>query len=148
MNIMRPENWAIMQGQQQDSVTIAPRPGVSGNAVAYGVVIQRVQPPSTNMSVQQITAAIMKNLESGDSKMKQSGEIQTITVNGVAAGSVELETMSMMPDAEGKAQSERDWLVTVPRDDGSAIMVVFVATQKYFEQMRPTFEKMLRSVQL
>jgi hypothetical protein len=148
MNIMRPENWAVMQGQQQDSVTIAPRPGVSGNAVAYGVVIQIVQPPSTNMSVQQITAAIMKNLESGDSKMKQSGEIQTITVNGVAAGSVELETMSMMPDAEGKAQSERDWLVTVPRDDGSAIMVVFVATQKYFEQMRPTFEKMLRSVQL
>ena len=147
MNIMRPENWDVMQGQQ-DSVTIAPRPAVSGNAVAYGVVIQVVQPPSANMSVQQITSAIVKNLESGDSKMKQSAEIQAITVNGVAAGSVELETVSQMPDAEGKAQPERDWLVAVPRDDGSAIMIVFVATQKYFEQMRPTFEKMLRSVQL
>ena len=148
MNIMRPENWDVMQGQQEDLVTIAPRAGVSGIAVAYGVVIQVVQPPSANLSVQQITSAIVKNLESGDSNMKQSGEIQAIMVNGVAGGSVELETVSQMPDAEGKAQAERDWLLTVPRDDGSVIMMVFVATQKYFEQMRPTFEKMLRSVQL
>ena len=114
--------------------------------MAYGVVIQGIQSPGANLSVQQITAAIVKNLESGDSKMKQSGEIQSITVNGAAAGSVELETVSMMPDAAGKAQAERDWLVAVPRRDGSVVMIVFVATQRYFEQMRPTFEKMLGSV--
>ena len=136
-----------MQDQQQDSLTIAPRPGVSGGAVAYGVVIQRVQGPGSNMSVQQMTAAIVKNLQSGDSKMKQTSDIQSINVNGSSAGSVELETVSMMPDAAGKAQGERDWLVAVPRGDGSAIMIVFVSTQKYFEQMRPTFEKMLGSVQ-
>ena len=147
MKIVRPENWEVMQGQQQNSVTIAPRPGMSGNGVAYGVVIQVVQPPSANMSVRQITAAIVQNLESGDSNMKQTGEIQSITVNGVAGGSVELATVSQIPDADGKAQPERDWLVTAPRRDGSAIMIVFVATQRYFEQMRPTFEKMLRSVQ-
>jgi hypothetical protein len=147
MKILRPENWDVVQGQQQNSVTIAPHPGVSGGAVAYGVVVQVVQPPNANLSVQQLTAAIVRGLESGDSNMKQSGEIQAITVNGVAGGSVELETVSPMPDTNGKAQSERDWLVTVPQRDGSAIMIVFVATQKYFEQMRPTFEKMLRSVQ-
>ncbi|MBZ5698373.1 MAG: M48 family metalloprotease [Acidobacteriia bacterium] len=147
MKIVRPENWDVMQGQQQGSVTIAPRPGVSGSAVAYGVVIQVVQPPSANMSVQQITAAIVRSLESSDSRMKQSGEIQAITVNGVAGGSVELQTVSPLADEEGKAQPERDWLVAVPRGDGNAIMIVFVATQRYFEQMRPTFEKMLRSVQ-
>jgi len=147
MKIVRPENWDVIQGQQQNSATIAPSPGVSGSAVAYGVVVQVVQPPSANLSAQQITAAVVQGLESGDSNMKQSGEIQAITVNGVAGGSVELETVSLMPDANGKEQPERDWLVTVPRRDGSAIMIVFVATQKYFEQMRPTFEKMLRSVQ-
>ncbi len=147
MKIVRPENWDVMQGEQQDSVTIAPRPGVSGNAVAYGVVIQVVQPPAANMSVRQITAAIVTSLESGDSNVKQSGEIQAITVNGVAGESVELETVSMMADAKGKAQPERDWLVTVPRGDGSAIIIVFVATQRHFDQMRPTFEKMIRSVQ-
>lgn len=147
MKIVRPENWDVIKDQQQDSVTIAPRLGMSGSAVAYGVVIQVVQPPSTNVSVQQITAAIVKSLESGDSNMKQTGEIQSITVNGMPGGSVELQTVSPLADAEGKAQPERDWLVTVPRANGSAIMIVFVATQRHFDQMRPTFEKMLGSVQ-
>jgi len=147
MKIVRPENWDAMQGQQQDSVTIAPRPGVSGGAVAYGVVIQAMQTPGANQNVRQITAAIAQSLESGDSNMKQSGEIQGITVNGMAAGSVELQTVSPMRDAEGRAQSERDWLVAVPQAGGKAIMIVFVAPQIHFEQMRPTFEKMLRSAQ-
>jgi hypothetical protein len=147
MKIVRPENWDVMQGQQADSVTIAPRPGVSGGAVAYGVVIQAVRTQGANLNVRQITSAIAQSLESGDSNMKQSGEIQAITVDGVAAGSVELETVSPMRDPEGKAQSEHDWLVAVPRAGGNAIMIVFVAPQIHSEQMRPTFEKMLRSVQ-
>ena len=147
MKIMRPENWDVIQGQQADSVTIAPRPGVSGDAVAYGVVIQAVPAPGGNSDVRQITAAIAQSLERGDSNMKQSGEIQTITVDGVAAGSVELQTVSPMRDAQGKVQPERDWLVAVPRSGGNATMIVFVAPQIHSEQLRPTFEKMLRSVQ-
>jgi hypothetical protein len=111
------------------------------------VVVQVVQPPSTNMSVEQITAAIVKNLENSDSNMKQSGEIQPLTVNGVAGKSAQLETVSPMADEDGKAQPERDWLVTLPRRDGSAIMIMFVATPTYFEGLRPTFEKMLDSMQ-
>jgi hypothetical protein len=53
----------------------------------------------------------------------------------------------MIVDAAGKAQPEHDWLVTVPRDR-DVIVIVCVATQKYFEQLRPTFEKMIGSVQL
>ncbi|MGH9678611.1 MAG: M48 family metalloprotease [Candidatus Acidiferrales bacterium] len=147
MKILRPENWDVLQGQQQGSVTIAPRATVSGSAVAYGAVIQVLQPPSANQSVQQITAAIMQGLENGDSNMKQSGDIQTIAANGVTAGSVELQTLSPLADADGKVQPERDWLVAVPRGDGTAIMIVFVATQRHFEQMRPTFERMLQSMQ-
>jgi hypothetical protein len=90
---------------------------------------------------------IAQSLESGDSNMKQSGEIQAITVNGAAAGSVELQTVSPSRDAEGRPRSERDWLVAVPRTGGNAIMIVFVASQIHFEQMRPAFEKMLRSAQ-
>jgi predicted Zn-dependent protease len=147
MKIVRPENWDVMQGQQADSATIAPRAGVSGDAVAYGVVIQAVPTQGANQNARQITSAIAQSLESSDSNMKQTVEIQTITVNGVSSGSVEMETVSPMRDAEGKAQPERDWLVAVPRAGGNAIMVVFVAPQVHFEQMRPTFEKMLRSVQ-
>src|SRR4029077_7802314 len=147
MKIVRPENWDVMQGQQADSATIAPRAGVSGDAVAYGVVIQALPTQGANQNARQITSAIAQSLASSDSNMKQTGEIQTITVNGVSSGSVELETLSPMRDAEGKPHPERDWLVAVPRAGGNAIMVVFVAPQAHFEQMRPSFEKMLRSVQ-
>lgn len=147
MKLVRPENWEVTQGQR-DSVTIAPRPGSSGGAVAYGVVIQLVQTPDTKMSARQITEAIVQGLEKGDSNTKQTSDFQAITVSGVAGGSVELATVSPMLDAEGKLQPEHDWLVTVPRGGGKAIVIIFVATQKHFEQMRPTFEKMLRSVQL
>lgn len=146
MRILRPENWGVTPGQQ-NSVTIAPSPGVSGSTVAYGAVIQAVEAPDAKMTPQQIAAAIVKNLESADANMKQSGEIQAITVSGMAAGSVDLQTVSPMADTNGKAQPERDWLVAIPRTGGNTIVIVFVATQKHFEQMRPTFEKMLGSVQ-
>jgi Zn-dependent protease with chaperone function len=147
LKIDRPENWDVIGGQQTSSVTIAPRAGVSGDAVAYGVVIRGVRAPDPNMSVNQLTAAIVQSLQSGDSNMKQAGEIQPLTVGGISGSSVELETVSPMADAAGKAQRERDWLVTVPRGQGQVVFLVFVATQAHSEQFRPTFEKMLRSVQ-
>ena len=147
LKIDRPENWDVFNGQQSSSVTIGPRAGISGDTVAYGVVIRAVRAPDPDMSVNQLTAAIIQSLESGDSNMKQSGEIQPIIVAGISGSSVEMQTISPMTDAEGKAQPERDWLVTVPRGAGQAIFLVFVSSQGHFEQFRPTFERMLRSVQ-
>jgi hypothetical protein len=60
---------------------------------------------------------------------------------------VELTTISPMATPDGKPQPERDWLVTVPRGSGQAIYLVFVSPEMHFEQLRPTFEKMLRSAQ-
>jgi hypothetical protein len=51
-----------------------------------------------------------------------------------------------MNGADGKAQRERDWLVTVQRGT-DAIYFIFVSTAANYEQFRPTFESMLRSVQ-
>jgi Zn-dependent protease with chaperone function len=147
MRIARPENWDVFNGQQSSSVTIGPRAGISGETVAYGVVIRVVRTPDPNMSVSQITAAIIQSLKSGDSNMKQSSEIQAILVDGISGSSVTLETISPMADATGKPQPERDWLVTVPRGTQQAIFIVFVSPQTHFEQFRPTFERMLRSVQ-
>jgi beta-barrel assembly-enhancing protease len=147
MKIDHPENWDVVQGQQSGSVTIAPKAGVSGSAVAYGVVIQSVQVPEANMNPQQLTASIAQSLEAGDSNMKQSGEIQSITVNNASGGSVDLETVSPMPGADGKPQGERDWLVVVPRGQGQAVFLVFVSAKIHLEQIKPTFDKMLRSVQ-
>ena len=61
--------------------------------------------------------------------------------------SVTMQSTSPFSDAKGQAQKERDWLVTIPRPDGSVIFVVFVAPESEFERLTPTFERMLKSVQ-
>lgn len=144
--IDRPDNWQVMPGQQS-SVTIAPRAGAAGGAVAYGVVIQSVTlPGGSGANAQQVTSAIAQSLQSGDSNMKQNGNIDTITVAGMPAGSLQLTTISPMPGPDGKPQPEHDWLVAVPRGGGKAIAFVFVAPGANFDQLKPTFDKMLASI--
>jgi Zn-dependent protease with chaperone function len=145
LRIARPQNWEVLENQQS-SATIAPRAGVLAGAVAYGVVIRSTQPPAANMGANQLTAAIAQSLQSSDSNMKLVGQIQPITVGGSSGGSVQLETISPITGADGKTQRERDWLVTVQRGT-DAIYFVFVSTAANYEQLRPTFERMLRSVQ-
>jgi hypothetical protein len=58
-----------------------------------------------------------------------------------------MQSTSPFPDSNGRPQKERDWLVTVPRSDGSLVYFVFVAPQSEFERFRPSYENMLRSLQ-
>jgi Zn-dependent protease with chaperone function len=145
LRIARPQNWEVLENQQS-SATIAPRAGASAGAVAYGVVIRSTRPPAANMGPSQLTAAIAQNLQMGDSNMRVVGQVQPITVGGSSGGSIQLETISPMTGSDGKTQPERDWLVTVQRRT-DAIYFIFVSTAANYEQLRPTFERMLRSVQ-
>jgi predicted Zn-dependent protease len=144
LRIDRPENWDVIGGT--NAATIAPRAGVSGGAVAYGVVIRAGRAPAANMSANQLTAAIVQSLQGSDSNMKQVGEIAPINLGGMPGGSVELETLSPMAGADGKAQRERDWLIAVPRGQTDAIFLVFVSPLAGFDALRPAFERMLGSV--
>lgn len=147
VRIAYPENWKVIRGQQPGSATIAPQAGATSNAVAYGAVIQSAQTPDPNMNAQQLAAAIAQSLESSDANMKQSGQIQPITVSGAAAAQVELTTVSPMAAPDGKPQQERDWLIAVPRGQAQSVFFVFVAPQADFHELKPAFEKMLQSVQ-
>jgi predicted Zn-dependent protease len=108
LRIARPQNWEVLDSQQS-SATIAPRAGVSGGAVAYGVVIRSMRMPAANMSPTQLTAAIADSLQSSDSNMKSLGQVLPLTVGGISGGTVQLETTSPMTDADGKT-SETGWL--------------------------------------
>ena len=141
----RPDNWQVTPGQQ-NSATIAPRAGASGGAVAYGVVIQEATLPASDNNPQQVASAIAQSLESGDANMKQNGNVDSISVAGMPAGSVQLTSISPMPAQDGKPQPERDWLIAVPRGGGKAVYFVFVAPQTNFDQLKPAFDRMLSSV--
>jgi predicted Zn-dependent protease len=145
VRIDRPENWGVLGGSQS-SATIAPRAGVTGDAVAYGVVIRADKTPAANMPADRLAAAIIQGLRSGDSKMRQLGDIEAITVNGTSAATVELETISPMTRGNGRSQRERDWLVAIPRGQNEVLYLVFVSPLASYDDLRPTFERMLQSL--
>jgi hypothetical protein len=68
-----------------------------------------------------------------------------VRVNGVEGRSVDLLGNSPLTD-NGKPARERDWLVALPRQDGSLFYLVFVAPDRDFSSLRPTFERMLKSL--
>jgi len=147
LQMVRPTNWTtVAPPKEGDSVTIAPRAGVVGNGIGYGVVINEVTPSDKNATIDQTTADIVRTLQSGGD-MQTMDKIAEITAAGVRGRSVNLQSTSPFPDSKGKVQKERDRLVTLPRPDGSVVYFVFVAPESQFNSLGPTYDRMLKSVQ-
>ena len=79
--------------------------------------------------------------------MKISSEMKSIDVSGTQGRSLELSGKSPLV-LNGEPLPERDWLVTLPRPQGGLIYVVFVSPERDFNQLHPTYQKMLDSLQL
>jgi hypothetical protein len=147
MKIARPENWEIIAPKQQgQSLTIAPREGIAGNGVGYGVVINAVS-LRQQATIDQVTDAIVRSIEGTSGETRAVGAATDVQVAGVRGRTVHLQSTSEFPDDNGQAQKERDQLVTIPRPDGTVIYLVFVAPESEYQRFSPTFEKMLASVQ-
>jgi len=84
----------------------------------------------------------------GKTIARQIGQDENIRINGVAGKSVDLIGTSPLKDQNGRPNQERDWLVAVKRRDGTLLYVVAIAPDKDFESLRPTFEQMLKSMQM
>ena len=145
--ISYPENWQVF-GDRNSSVTIAPRSGVSQNAVAYGVMINDFQPEDPQASLDQAMHDLVASLRQSNPDLRQIGYDENIRINGVAGKSVDLIGTSPLQDQDGRATQERDWLVATRRRDRSLLYLVFIAPDKDFGSLRPTFEQILRSLQL
>lgn len=147
-SISHPSNWEVIPPQQQgNSVTIAPRAGVNGNGVGYGVVINGVRPQNGAGDLDQITSQLIQQMQQGGGDLQQVGSVQPITVAGIRGRSVNMESTSPFTTADGQPQKERDWMVTLPQQDGSVMYFVFVAPKSEFSRFKPTFDNMLRSLQ-
>src|SRR6202162_2749149 len=146
-SISYPENWQVF-GDQNSAVTIAPQSGVSQNAVAYGVMINDYQPEDQNATVDQATHDLLSSLRQSNPDLRQIGNDENIRVGGVAGKSVDLIGTSPLQDQSGRAVQERDWLVTLKRRDGSLVYMVFIAPDRDFGSLRPSFEQILRSLRL
>jgi hypothetical protein len=149
LTIQHPDNWQVVLPQKQGQfITIAPAAGITDNGVGYGVLLNRV-PRTRNgrTNIDQITAQIVEQMQEVNG-LEPLGNAQPITVAGVVGRSVMLQSRSPFPAADGRPQTERDWLITVPRPDGSSLFMIFVAPQSDFARFQPTYEAMLNSLRI
>lgn len=141
-----PDNWQIF-GDQSSAITIAPRSGVSQEAIAYGVMINSYQPEgSANLDA--ATHQLIASLRQSNPDLREIGHDEDIRVNGMPGKSVDMIGTSPVQLQGGRAVSERDWLVTFQRSDGNLLYLVFISPDQDFGKLRPAFEEMLKSVHL
>jgi predicted Zn-dependent protease len=144
--ISYPDNWQVF-GDRSSAVTIAPQSGVSQNAVAYGVMISSFQPEEQNDGLDEATHDLVSTLRQSNPGLRSIGHDENIRVNGLPGKSIDLIGKSPVQQ-NGRPVEERDWLVTVRQHDGSLLYMVFVAPDRDFGSLRPTFEDMLRSLRI
>lgn len=141
-----PDNWQASADQNGGGLTIAPPAGVGQGSIAYGVVINGGNDPNAG-SLDQATQDLIRSLQQSNPGLTVNGNPQSIRVNGVQGRSVDLTGTSPVQQ-NGQPARERDWLVTLPRPQGGLLYMIFIAPENSFNQLRPTYEKMLKSVQL
>jgi len=145
--IQYPANWEVMGSPEGGSVTIAPRAGVSQNAVAYGVVINAISAPQRQASMDEVSNAILQQLARENPDMRAAGNPQDISVNGAPARIVPVQSTSPI-QVDGRQVAERDLVVVVQRPENSYLLLVFVAPEQDFAKLQSTYEGMLRSLQV
>ena len=139
-----PGNWraygnenAAMIGPE-GGITQAPSGG-PGNLI-YGVLTDRYQPDErTNLN--QAFKNLIDEITRQNPGLRPGYQANVKSGNGVLGRSVE----SNNPSANN-GQGEHDWIVAFDAGDASLRYFVFVAPQPKFEQLRPTFDKILNSL--
>jgi Zn-dependent protease with chaperone function len=143
--IQYPSNWKAF-GNQNGPVTIAPEAGVSQSAIAYGVVISGYQPQG-QQSLQQSAEQIFEGLRQSNPQMQAAGQPQNTQVNGMPAIAVDLQSPSPL-QSNGQAVVEHDKLVCVQRSDGTVLWLLFIAPDRDYRALTPTFQQMLQSLRV
>ena len=143
-SISYPGNWQAAAGQ--NSATIAPPAGVGQNAIAYGVVVQSSQNVNTS-SLNDATQSLIQNLQQTNPGLRVYESARKIQVGGAEALSTMLAGNSPIRQGD-QPVPERDWLVTLALSQGGMLHLVFIAPEKQFAELQPTYQKMLDSLQL
>jgi Zn-dependent protease with chaperone function len=143
-SISYPANWQAAAGQ--NSATLAPAAGIGPTAIAYGVVVASA-PNVDATSLNDPTQSLIQSLEDTNPGLHVYESPRKIQVAGEEALSTVLAGKSPLQQ-DGQQLPERDWLITLRRPEGGMLHLVFIAPEKQFSQLQPTYQKMLDSLQV
>ncbi|HUR37270.1 MAG TPA: M48 family metallopeptidase [Terriglobales bacterium] len=144
--IAYPSNWKVFGSQQGGSVTIAPEAGVSGSAVAYGVMINGYT-PQQQQSLSQSVSEILRSIQQSNPQVQAASQARQATVNGMPAVIMDLRGPSPLTN-NGQPVAERDTFVAVQRQDGSVIWMMFVAPEQHYSALSSTYQRMIESLRV
>jgi Zn-dependent protease with chaperone function len=139
-----PDNWKV-NGDQSTTI-IAPPSGATETGIAYGVVLGS-RPELGGSSLDDATQQLAQGLLQDNAGMKISGQLKNMEVNGIQGRSLELQGNSPIQE-NGKPLPERDLLITVPRAQGGLVYVVLISTERDYDKLHPTYQKMLDGLQV
>jgi Zn-dependent protease with chaperone function len=143
-SVSYPSNWSTAAGQ--NSITIAPKAGVNQNAISYGIIVSTAQDANAG-SLDEVIKDLIQNLQQSNPGMRQGSAVGGIEVNGVQARSVDLSSDSPLQQG-GKPLPERDWLVVTPGPGGAYLYFIFIAPERDFGTLTPTYQRTLDSLRV
>jgi hypothetical protein len=143
--ISYPESWQ-KSPSQTGGVAFAPRGGASNSGIGYGVIVEGLHWNAGRLTdadtLARATDALVKRICESNEGLRPAGQIQSFTVAGQPANSIELAGVSAVK-AGGTALSETDWLVTVARPDGDLNYIIMIAPELDFPTLKPLFGRII-----
>ncbi len=140
-----PANWQA-KAETGSGVTLAPAGGSGAFGLVYGAVIGAAQADGVHDedSLANATQQLAQQISQQNGGLRQISQIQTMNLNGQLASGVELRGRSPLGE-NGTSVPEHEWIVTTPSSDGDLHYMIFVAPERDFPQLRPTFVTMMNS---
>jgi beta-barrel assembly-enhancing protease len=143
-SIAYPDNWKV--AGDQNTTIIAPPSGAAETGISYGVLVGNKANADAS-SLDEATQQLAQGLQQDNPGMKISGQMKPVNIKGMQGRSLELTGNSPLQQ-NGRPLPERDRLVTLPRPGGGLLYLVFIAPERDFNQLQPTYQKMLDSLQV
>jgi hypothetical protein len=140
-----PENWRGF-GNRTAAILgpphgIARSPEGGAGNVVYGMLMDRYHPPQGLRNGSAVDALLSEITRDNPSLVP--GPRSDVTVNGATGRTVECNN-----PAANNGKGEHDWIAAFQQPNGMLLYFVFIAPTPEFEQFRPTFQRILNSLNI
>jgi len=133
-----PSDWQL-QGGPYAQVIIAPKGGIQKNMLWKGVLINAFQQAAgSSTGMDESFRLLLEDLHRRDPHFV-AGSIHDVSFG---------QGLAKATESSDQTTQEHNWLVAVPRQDGSLLYLIFVSRETEYTLMRPVFESILRSLQV
>jgi len=144
-----PDNWQVY-GEGTSTITLVPPEGIvqaspeAMPAVAYGALVSTFEPyqeQGRRLTLAVATDQLVRELQRSNPNLRVTNQARTFR----HSSGQEMLTLMAAGDSPLSREWETNWIATSLRPEG-LWYVVFIAPQRDYQSLQPSFQKMLDSV--